>query len=68
VIFGVLTTVTMKITGIRGLALCSVVDKYGRVGGKCCVHFQSVLTLKMGAAGFSEVSEFACRSALRTGS
>jgi len=67
VIFGVLTTVTMKITGIRDLALCSVVDKYGGVGGKCCVHFQSVLTLEMGAAGFSAVAEFACWSTLRTG-
>jgi hypothetical protein len=50
----------MKITGIWDMALCSM-------GGNCCVHFQSVLTLQMGAAGFSAVSELASRTALRTG-
>jgi hypothetical protein len=52
-IFGVLTTVTMEITGVGDLALCSAVDKYGRVAGECCVHFLSVITVKMGIARFS---------------
>jgi hypothetical protein len=52
VVFGVLT-VTMNITAIRDMALCSMVDKKRRMGGNYCVNFLGVLTLNLGAEGFA---------------
>lgn len=49
----------MKVTAIWNMALCSI-------GGKCCVHLESVLTHKMGAVGFPAVLEPACRTTLRS--
>jgi hypothetical protein len=33
-------TVSIKITALRDVMPCSLVDSYQRFGGTCCLHFQ----------------------------